>query len=105
MRTASFVKLILKTSRKSTSQIASGVQLGPLLPPRSGTVIKQVEDGEMAHPMSEPWGYVEFSKEELNLLRQWYNAVQDVNPKYLEAADHQLAHKILVELGMSPRSE
>jgi len=36
-----------------------------------------------------------FSVEELNLIRQWYNALQDLNPKYLAPADHELASKVL----------
>lgn len=40
-----------------------------------------------------------------NMYRQWFNAVQDLNPKYLEAADYQAAKKLLEYLGMRvPRS-
>ena len=37
----------------------------------------------------------DFTQEELNLLRQWYNAVKDLNPWYLEGTDHILYKKIL----------
>lgn len=47
---------------------------------------------------------MEFTKIELNLFRQWYNAVQDSNPQYLEEPDHALARKVLTELGMTPRA-
>lgn len=43
------------------------------------------------------------SKTEIDLLRQWYNAVQDLAPEYLEKKDHALAAKILTELGIKPR--
>jgi hypothetical protein len=36
--------------------------------------------------------------EELNLLRQWYNALVDVMPSYLSDADHELARKIVARL-------
>ncbi len=32
--------------------------------------------------------------DELNLIRQWYNAVEDFNPKYLEGKDKILFIKI-----------
>lgn len=32
--------------------------------------------------------------DELNLLRQWYNAVCDLAPEYLEAPDHVLGKRI-----------
>lgn len=46
---------------------------------------------------------LELSRQEVDLLRQWYNAVQDLSPQYLEARDHELAAKILTELGIKPR--
>jgi hypothetical protein len=42
---------------------------------------------------------MEFTPEELDLLRQWYDAVQDSAPEYLEQRDHMLAIKILTALG------
>jgi len=42
------------------------------------------------------------SKEDLDLCRQWFNNVQDVNPQYLERADFELAHRIYLALGMRP---
>ena len=32
--------------------------------------------------------------DELDIVRQWYNAVQDLNPKYLEVKDNVLIDKI-----------
>ena len=32
--------------------------------------------------------------DELDMVRQWYNAVQDLNPDYLEVKDHLLIDKI-----------
>ena len=32
--------------------------------------------------------------EELDLIRQWFNAVDDLAPSYLEPADRELARKI-----------
>ena len=37
---------------------------------------------------------------ETHLLRQWFNAVQDLNPRYLEAQDYVLAEKIIKSLGL-----
>ncbi|WHL27778.1 hypothetical protein [Pseudomonas juntendi] len=42
---------------------------------------------------------MKLSKEELELVRQWFNAVEDLSPKFLELKDYSLAEKILVELG------
>lgn len=39
------------------------------------------------------------SEDELELVRQWFNAVEDMNPKFLELKDYALAKKVLVELG------
>jgi len=35
-----------------------------------------------------------FTLEELNLIRQWFNAVEDVTPEYLEDADRKLGKRI-----------
>lgn len=37
----------------------------------------------------------QFTREELNIIRQWFNAVKDINPKYLNETDEQLNFKIL----------
>jgi len=37
---------------------------------------------------------MELTEEELNLARQWFNAIYDQNSKYLEQPDHDLAVKI-----------
>lgn len=39
-----------------------------------------------------------FSKEEMNLFRQWFNAVEDLNPTYLEKSDCDLYRKIMERL-------
>ena len=36
-----------------------------------------------------------FSKEELNLFRQWFNAVEDLSPAYLEKSDCDLYRKVM----------
>lgn len=46
---------------------------------------------------------MELTREEIDLLRQWYNAVQDLSPEYLEQKDHDLAAKIYTELGLTMR--
>lgn len=38
-------------------------------------------------------------REKLNLYRQWFNAVQDLHPAYLEYADYALAKEIYERLG------
>lgn len=32
--------------------------------------------------------------DEINLIRQWFNAVKDLNPSYLAPADHALAERL-----------
>jgi hypothetical protein len=39
---------------------------------------------------------MQFTAEECNLLRQWYNAVEDLAPEYLTKADKDLMQKIAV---------
>ncbi|MDO9334918.1 MAG: hypothetical protein Q7T61_00820 [Caulobacter sp.] len=36
---------------------------------------------------------------EANLIRQWYNAVVDLNPTYLADGDHELGKKITEAAG------
>jgi len=43
---------------------------------------------------------VVISNEELELIRQWFDAVQDMNPGYLERQDYELAQAIYTRLGM-----
>lgn len=40
-----------------------------------------------------------FSRAEADLFRQWYDAVSDTNPAFLEDADHALATKLYEALG------
>lgn len=42
---------------------------------------------------------MKLSEEELELVRQWFNAVEDLSPKFLELKDYSLAEKVMVELG------
>lgn len=42
---------------------------------------------------------VPFTAAEADLLRQWFNAVEDVAPKFLELADYELAIKLARLLG------
>ncbi len=39
------------------------------------------------------------TNEELDLVRQWFDAVADLNPSYLDEADYALALKIYAVLG------
>ncbi|MED5492724.1 MAG: hypothetical protein VYD45_11465 [Pseudomonadota bacterium] len=43
---------------------------------------------------------ISFTREEAELMRQWFNAAQDLNPGYLELADYSLAAKIHEALGV-----
>ena len=36
-----------------------------------------------------------FSKEELNLFRQWFNAMEDLTPSYIEKSDCDLYSKVM----------
>lgn len=47
----------------------------------------------------------ELSKDDLDLIRQWFNAVEDINPDYLNSDDYKLAKRIYNMLGVKvPRS-
>lgn len=37
---------------------------------------------------------IQLTEEEANLVRQWFNAVQDINPAYLKEPDFKLAAKV-----------
>lgn len=43
---------------------------------------------------------MELTRDELDLCRQWFNSVFDVNPQYLGAPDFQLAAKLHGALGL-----
>ena len=45
------------------------------------------------------------TREELDLCRQWFNAVQDVSPEYLGAADCALMVRISERLGYKVDAE
>ena len=47
----------------------------------------------------------ELTYEQLNLVRQWFNSVQDCNPKYLQDEDYFLAADIHEMLGMKFKHE
>ena len=40
-----------------------------------------------------------FSKDQVDLFRQWFNAVEDVAPSYLDTRDHALAKLVYDMLG------
>ncbi|MFN1515295.1 hypothetical protein [Vibrio owensii] len=40
------------------------------------------------------------SKKELDLIRQWFNSIQDVNPQFLAQDDYLLAKKIYEQLNV-----
>lgn len=48
---------------------------------------------------------MELSNEELSLIRQWFNAVEDLNRKYLEEKDYNLATKIKQEMKEADKDE
>jgi predicted kinase len=41
-----------------------------------------------------------FTNEEMDLIRQWFNATEDAAPKYLEQRDYDLADKVCDVLGI-----
>lgn len=43
----------------------------------------------------------ELTRQELELIRQWFDCVHDVNPNFLERQDYLLAKKIYELVGMS----
>ena len=47
----------------------------------------------------------ELTNEDLNLIRQWFNALEDCSPEYLCGEDYELAKRIYVALGVKiPKS-
>lgn len=45
---------------------------------------------------------VAFDQSELSLMREWYDAVCDLNPAYLNPADHLLGIRITKAVGLRP---
>ena len=41
---------------------------------------------------------MELSKKELNLIREWFDAIADLNQNYLEPKDESLYQRILIEI-------
>ena len=48
---------------------------------------------------------MDFTAFEMNLMREWFNTVQDLNPKYLSREDALLAIKIHDALGARVSSD
>lgn len=42
---------------------------------------------------------IQLTDEEVNLVRQWFNAVQDLKPAYLQAPDFKLAARVYEACG------
>lgn len=42
---------------------------------------------------------ITLTDKELDMFRQWFNAVQDLNPAYLTKEDYQLVNNIYQKLG------
>lgn len=45
-------------------------------------------------------GSMEFTKEQVELFREWFDAVQDLNPDYLKKGDYALGKKLYERLGL-----
>ena len=45
---------------------------------------------------------MKLTDEELNRVRQWFNAMEDMAPGYVEEADRALYRKVIESLGMVP---
>lgn len=43
---------------------------------------------------------MEYTKEEVDIFRQWFDCVQDVNPEFLDRSDYELAKKVYEDVGM-----
>lgn len=43
---------------------------------------------------------MEFKREDLDLFRQWFDSVQDVNQVFLEPKDYELAARLYKALGL-----
>ena len=65
-----------------------------IAPPMIGG--REMFEGEKGREPPEP-DTIEFTKEELNLIRQWFNATEDCAGDYLEKADYDLMEKIMAE--------
>lgn len=46
---------------------------------------------------------MQLTVEELNMIRQWFNAVEDMSPEYLEYADRELGKRITEYLNQQTR--
>lgn len=66
-------------------------------PPTGTNLLDATQADAMVRHMIE--GMMLVSKEELELLRQWYDAVSDTAPQYLDKKDHDLMAKVLSGLG------
>lgn len=70
-----------------------------------GFYMPEDKDNERAFELSDEWDArldtftrcqeTTFSKEELNLFRQWFNSMEDVNPKYVEPRDRELYARLM----------
>ncbi|WP_270692886.1 MULTISPECIES: hypothetical protein [unclassified Aeromonas] len=45
-------------------------------------------------------GKLEFTKEQVELFREWFDAVQDLNPAYLNKGDYALGKELYERLGL-----
>lgn len=43
---------------------------------------------------------MELSKQELHLIREWFDALEDTRPDYIDTADYALAKRIYEAAGM-----
>jgi uncharacterized protein YjaZ len=59
-------------------------------------------DDSLIPPTANNYAVHVFTKDELRLFRQWFNSLEDVNPRYLEADDRALHDKIMVYLYGDP---
>jgi len=47
---------------------------------------------------------MELKREELNLIRQWFNCVKDITPEYLREYDYDLMERILNDMRLSSKA-
>ncbi|QTL95519.1 hypothetical protein [Aeromonas jandaei] len=45
-------------------------------------------------------GKLEFTREQVELFREWFDAVQDLNPAYLKKGDYALGKELYERLGL-----
>lgn len=78
---------------------ASGVELFKITNTEKGLAVKQVLGIDDLYQI-DPFSVQFHTLDELHRIREWFDCIQDVNPKYLQKKDYEIALNIYKTLGM-----